>query len=650
MEVCASLDFRSLRRVLFEVPASLDTVIRRAFQSTVCSKVAVLSSMRGVARYIWFFVFLIFVGGFLLADMSGLIGQGAVTGSTIVGKVNGDEIPYAVWENLTRSLVQQQEQQTARSLNLDERRQVEDQAFDQLVSDILLQQEYEKRGIRVTDQEIIDAARYAPPPQFYSTPELQTDGRFDPVKYQRFLESPVARQQGLLAQLEGFYRTELPRTKLFSQLVADAWVSDARLLHDFQDANDSASVSFVALRPTPAQIEATEVSDTEARTYYAEYKGRWEAPGRAVVSVVSINRIPSAADTMATAARLRAMREEITSGRSTFADVARRESADTISGPQGGDLGRGARGRFVPDFENAAFALRAGQISQPVKSQFGFHLIQVTERKGDTLALSHVLLSVKQGDSAATNADQRADRLAVMAAGTTEPEKFDSAAVELGLLVTQIPVAEGQAATYLGRAVGGISGWAFGGSSVGEISDLLDDVNGYYVVRLDSLTPGGEQPFDVVKGDIVNALKERKAVAALMPQGEAVLADAKAVSLDAAATKAGVTVEKAGPFTRVGFVPGLGFSNEAIGAAFGLPIGTLGLVKTSDAVVVLRPDSRREASVEAFEAQKATQRPQMLQALREQRVRGFLDNLRRAAKIVDRRPEINAALRRQVIE
>lgn len=606
--------------------------------------------MRGIAKYIWFFLFIAFVGGFLLADMSGLIGQGAVTTSTVVAKVNGEEIPYLTWESLTRQLSQQQEQQAGRSLNLDERLAVENQAFDQLVSEVLLQQEYEKRGIRVTDQEIIDAARYSPPPQFYQTPELQTDGRFDPVKYERFLQSPAARQQGLLAQLEGYYRQELPRNKLFAQLVSDVWVSDARLLQDFKDQRDSASVSYIALRPTPAQVEAAEVSDAEVRDYYRRYEGRWDAPGRAVVSVVGINRIPSAADTAATVARLRQVRADIMANRITFEDAARQFSEDTISGPDGGDLGRGPRGRFVQDFETAAFALRAGQVSEPVKSDFGWHLIKATERKGDTLALRHILLSVKQGDSAATDADRRADRLAVVAGGATEPEKFDSAAAELGLLVTQLPLNEGTAATYQGRRVGGISGWAFGGASVGDVSDLIDDERGYYLVRLDSLVPGGAQPIERVRDDILTALKERKAVEALVPQAEALLADAKSTSLEAAATKAGLPVEKAGPFNRLGFVQGLGFYNEAVGAAFGLPIDSVGLVKTVDAVFLLRPDARTEASLEAFEAQKATQRQQTLNAMREAKVRGYLEGLRRNAKIDDRRREINAALRRQVVE
>jgi peptidyl-prolyl cis-trans isomerase D len=606
--------------------------------------------MRGVAKYIWIFIFIAFVGGFLLADMSGLIGQGAVTMSTVVAKVNGDEIPYLALENLTRSLTAQQEQQMGRSINLDERQQIEQQAFDQLVTDLLLQQEYERRGIVVTDEEIIEAARYAPPPQFYSAPELQTEGRFDPDKYQRYLASPVARQQGLLAQLENYYRSEIPRTKLFSQLAAETWLSDDQLWAVFKDERDSARVGYTALRPTPTQIAAATVTDAEARAYYDAYRGRWERPGRAVVSLVSVNRVPSPADTAAVVARLRALRTEVTSGRSSFADVARRESEDSVSAVEGGSLGRGARGRFVAAFENAAFALRAGQVSEPVRSDFGWHLIRANERKGDTLDVSHILLRVRQGDSSATASDRAADQLARVAAGSSDPAKFDEVANSLGLLVTQVPLVEGQTAGYQGRGVGGISGWAFSGVRTGETSDLFDDESGYYLVRLDSLTPGGEQPFDRVKADIVQALRERKAVESLVPQGEALLADARSTTLEAAMTKAGLGVDTSRAVTRSSFSDGLGYSNEAIGAAFGLPVGTPALVKTIDAVFLMKVIWRREASREDFNAQRLLQRQRLADASREARVRQFLDNLRREAKIVDRRPEINAALRRQVIE
>lgn len=606
--------------------------------------------MRGAAKFIWIFLFVAFVGGFLLADMSGLIGMTGVSPTTVVGEVNGKEIPYLAWENLTRQLVQQQEQQSGRPVSQDERLQAEQAAFDQLVQEILLQQEYDRRGIRVTDAEIIQAARLSPPPQFYQAPELQTDGQFDPEKYQRFLASPAARQQGLLRQLEDYYRAELPRTKLFTQVAAETWLSDEALFEAYKDERDSVQVSFVAFRPTAAQIEAAAVTTAEARRYYEQYASGWERPGRAVVSVISLSRTPSAADTAATVARLRALRQEIQSGTSSFADVARRESADTVSGNQGGDLGRGPRGRFVAPFEDAAFALRVNQISEPVRTDFGWHLIQVTERKGDTLALRHILLRVEQGDSAATATDRQADRLASLAAASDDPTKFDAAATELSLLVTQVPVIEGQTAAYQGRGVRGVSGFAFSGVRPGDISDLLDDEDGYYLVRLDSLTVGGTQSYAAVESDIMQALKERKATDALVAQAEAFLADARATSLEAAAQRAGLELQTPAPFNRRTFVPGLGFSNAAIGAAFGAPLNTPVLARTFDAVYVLSASSRTEAERAEFDLVKDVLRAREVPAARDARIRSYLEELRRNAEVKDMRREVNATLRRQVVE
>ena len=106
------------------------------------------------------------------------------------------------------------------------------------------------------------------------------------------------------------------------------------------------------------------------------------------------------ADTAAARDRAAAIRAEVAGG-AKFEDVAQRESADSVSGARGGDLGRGPRGRFVPEFETAAYALEPGELSQPVQTQFGYHVIRVDEKKGDTLALRHILVRIGQSDSTA---------------------------------------------------------------------------------------------------------------------------------------------------------------------------------------------------------------------------------------------------------
>ena len=139
-----------------------------------------------------------------------------------------------------------QQRDPGRSLSQDDNRRIENSVFDQMVAEILLNDEYRKRGIVVTDDEVREFARYAPPQWITSAPELQTNGRFDPEKYQRYLGSAQARQSGLLVSLEQYYRSEIPREKLFDQIPSGVYVSDPELWRAWRDQHDSAQVSYVA--------------------------------------------------------------------------------------------------------------------------------------------------------------------------------------------------------------------------------------------------------------------------------------------------------------------------------------------------------------------------------------------------------------------
>jgi peptidyl-prolyl cis-trans isomerase D len=126
------------------------------------------------------------------------------------------------------------------------------------------------------------------------------------------------------------------------------------------------------------------------------------------------------------------------------------------------------------------------------------------------------------------------------------------------------------------------------------------------------------------------------------------LASAAAVSsLEAAAAQQKMDVQHSPTFSRGTFVPGIGQFNEAIGAAFGLPVAAVGApVRTSDAIFVLRVDRRVRADSAEWVKQKAQQRQMRLQQLQQQRVQMFLTDLRQSAKIDDRRKRISASMRR----
>jgi peptidyl-prolyl cis-trans isomerase D len=605
----------------------------------------VLQSMRSSAKYIWIFLIVAFVGGFLLAETSGLLGTSRVSTSTAVATVNGEDILATTWFNATSQLEQQATQQSGRSVTLDERRNLEDQAFEQLVGDVLLHQEERRRGIRVTNDELAEAAKYAPPPQLAQSPELQTDGQFDPQKYQRFLASPAARQQGILVQLEAYYRDQIPREKLFEQVSSDVYLSDEHLWSIWQDTRDTTQMTYVAFRPELIPDKDVTVAESDIKDYYDKNKKDFDKPARAVVSVIAIPRTVTAADSAAVKARILAIRDRITKGEK-FEDLAKSESTDSGSAANGGNLGRGVRGRFVPAFEEAAYALPVGEVSQPVLTPFGYHLIRVDEHKGDTLALHHILLPIVQSDSAATATDRLADQLAKIAASSDKPEVLDEAAKKLGLPIKHGVVQETDALTIDGKFIPSVGPWAFGGAKVGETSDLFDAEDGYYLGRLDSLNKGGILSLEQATPQVRAILAIQKKLDKLMPRAQQFAASAAKTSLEDAAKAAGMTVMQSPEFTRVGGAAGIGRLNQAIGAAFSLPIGAVSApIRTYDAIFVERVDHRILQDRAKWETMKDAQRAQVTQQLRQQRVRDFLTNLRENAKIVDRRKEIDAANR-----
>ena len=605
-----------------------------------------LQTMRSSAKVVMWILLASFVGGFLLVETSGLLGRSAVTPSTAVASVNGTDILYIDWQRRAQQLVQQQQQtQPGRSLSQDEIARIDNQAFDDMVSDILLQQEYERRGITVSDDELRDYARFAPPQWVRTAPDLQTEGTFDPAKYQRLLASSQARQSGLLVALEQYFRTEVPKQKLFEQVTSGLYVSDAELWRSWQDANDSAAVSVVAFRPKVTAADSN-VSDNDLRAYYDAHRADFDRPAHASVNVLYIPRLVSAADSAAVRARISALRAEIAGG-AKFEDVAKRESADSVSAAEGGSLGKSTRGRLVPEFEAAAYALSPGALSQPVLTQFGYHLIKLDSRAGDTLSLRHILLRIEPSDSSAARVDRRADQLARIAASSEQPAKFDEAARTLTLTPFRVTVTDGEPAQHDGKYIPSVSAWAFNGAKPGESSDLFDAEDGYYLARLDSLSAGGKT-FDAVKAEVRGRVAQERAIERTVPEAQGLALATRSSSLEAAAAAKGLTVTKTGLTNRAGAGQHFGSLGEAVGAAFALPVNTVSApIRQSDGVFVMRVDTRKPAQRSVFEAQKSDMRGRRLQQLRQQRLQMFLEDLRKTARLSDNRKDINAQIRRQ---
>src|SRR5437879_538576 len=346
--------------------------------------------------------------------------------------------------------------------------------------------------------EIRQAALTSPPPEVTNLPEFQVNGRFDMEKWQQFVIRG-SNPEFLLA-LEQRYRDEIPYVKFLQFLTADVYVSDAQLWRMYRDERDSVTIAALAVTPAVIPDSAAAVTDLEAQRYFEAHRDAFKRPAVAYLSFVALPRRPDAADTAAALARARALRARVLRGEA-FDAVAKTQSADSGSAAHGGDLGwiHPDSGGYVLPFLNAVRHLRPGQVSEPVVTEFGYHLIRVDAARGDSVKVRHILVPIELRGTHRDLVESRTDTLDRLAAEQENGAELDSVAQRLQLPLAHAPPLVQGDRLQLGRwVIPDVSVWAFD-TKVGETSQVIEATPAYYVFRLDSLTPGGAPPFAEVK-------------------------------------------------------------------------------------------------------------------------------------------------------
>ncbi len=136
------------------------------------------------------------------------------------------------------------------------------------------------------------------------------------------------------------------------------------------------------------------VSPLEVRHFYEEYRDSLqEVPEEVTLSHIFIKPKPSKKAEQEAYAKAEALLDSLKHG-ANFAELAKKYSQDPGSAPDGGDLGWASRGQFVPEFEHAVYGLKPGEISGIVKTQFGYHIIQLLQRRGDMVHARHILIRI----------------------------------------------------------------------------------------------------------------------------------------------------------------------------------------------------------------------------------------------------------------
>lgn len=598
-----------------------------------------LSTMREKTRFIMIILAVAFVG-WLVFDV-GMGGPNrASTTTQDIGSVNGTPIRYQAFMDAYRQLSEQARQQNPGvSFSREEVRDIENQAFNQLVQQELMKEEYGRRGIVVTDREIVDAVRQLPPPEVTQSPDFQTSGRFDPAKYERFLSSNNANTRQYLLAMEARYRDELPRYKLLQEVTSDIYIPDAKLWAVWRDTRDTITVRILVIRPEIAR-DVAPPTDDEMRQYYDAHQGEFRRPARAMLSFVLVNKLPQAQDSVLLVAGVRALRDSILRG-ADFARMARTHSADTVSGREGGSLGTFGHGAMDQTFERAAWALRVGEVSEPVFTQFGIHLIKLEKKTADSLTARHILTLYQRIGPRLDTLEARADSLERLAADQPHAAALDSAARQMDLAITRGPMLYQGTPYVLGRyRIPDVGVWAFE-ARPGETSPVVENTGAYYVFRVDSAWAAGTPPLAEISEEVrVAALSAKQRTAAEARAREAERQLTAGQTLDQVAQSLGLQTTTLS-FTRTSNVPVLGTATAAVGAAFRLRAGERsGLLSNDQAHFFLQAERRSTLDSAAWVAQKEAQRAQITRAARQQRVQMYLEGLRRSARVRDRRAEV----------
>lgn len=592
-----------------------------------------LRTMRRNTKIIMLVVAIAFVGLMVFQWGMDISGRSSPQFTGKIGVVNGTEISYQTWTVAYRNLTDQARQQKGSALNDRELDLIEDQTWEQLVNDILIAQEIRRQGIHVTDEEIRLAFQTSPPPWLRNNPLFQTGGEFDFEKYRAFFGGPAA-DPALLKQIEDYYRDVLPRLRLFELIASGIYVSDSELWQIYRDRNEQVQVKYVVIDPE-TQVADSDITLTEAdlRRYYDQNRDDFRQPATAEVRLIEISRVPEAEDTAAALARAEQLRQEILGG-GDFAALASEHSADRGSSPAGGDLGWFERGDMAPEFEQAAFELDVGQISEPVLTTFGYHLIKVTEKEDERVRASHILLPIQlRGDSEdrLLSTVDRMERVALR-------EGLMAAADSVGVATRQVVLTSGSDFVPGMGAFGPAPQWAFHDSTaVGDISPVYETSQGFHVFELVERSPAGVLPFAEAEAAIRRRLMRDKKLETARLQADAWVKELQGGrSLDDLAAEYALQVQMSPKFTRLDFVPGLGQADPVIGAAFGLSLGEVaGPIESQRQLYFVELIERVEASREVYQAQKETLRAQVTAQRRQSAVEEWLRDLRERADIQD---------------
>jgi len=605
---------------------------------------------------------------------TGPAGTGAAPGE-VVADVGGRELTVREFQQRYVSQMQAYRNQFGGNINNALLRQlgIDRQILSQMVEEQVALIEAERHGIGVTDDELAQ--------QILSIPGLQENGQFiGEARYQQLLQSqnpPVT-----ASQFEEGLRRSLIVEKLRAALTDWMAVADADLERQYTQRNEKVKLQVVALTADRFRDKVT-VTDADVAAHFASHSAEYrrgeqrkiryllldrdQARQKVVVPPTDIQRYYNDnVQQYTTPEQVRASHillettgkneadvkkraeeilKQVKSG-ADFAELAKKVSEDKGSKENGGDLDYFGRGRMVPEFEEVAFKLPPGQISDLVKSQFGYHIIKVVDKRaGSTRPLEEVRVQIQQQLAMQMSDQQVSTRASELEKRINDPGDLDTVAKELGVMVQESGLFQREDPVPGLGVAPEIAAEAFSMMDK-QVSKALSSARGPVFITVtekkDPYVPKLDEVKDRAKEDLIRL----RAAELSSERASAIAAALRSAPNFAAAAKAqGVEAKDTELIARNSALPDIGVSAEVDKAAFALPVnGVSEPIKTSDGTVIVRVVERDPVTPDEFRKAKETFRAEMLN---ERRGRFFSAYMTKARAKID--VEINSDVVQRVV-
>jgi len=560
--------------------------------------------------------FIIFyIPDFLNTDATGTAGVGATSRET-VAEVDGHELTAGEFQQRYVAQMQAYQQQFGSSMNAQLLRQlgIDQQVLSQMVDEQVAVIEAEQQGIRVSDDELAQ--------RIFAIPGLQENGQFiGEARYEQLLRS----QRPPLTK--GAFEERFRRSIMVDRLRAALtdWVGEQRSIKYLLIDRDQVRQKIV-------------VPASDIQRYYNDNIQQYQTQEEIRASHILLKT--DGKDEATVRKQAEAILAQVKGG-ADFTELAKKVTEDEGSKATGGDLGYFSRGRMVPEFETAAFAMQPGQTSDLVRSQFGFHIIRLVDKKaGTTRPLDEVRTQIQE-QVAQQQADlQVTERARTLQARIKNPGDLAEAAGESGLMVQESgffqrgdPVPGLGAAPQVTAAAFTLADDAVSGPLAAQSGAVFITVSG----KKDPYVPKLDEVKEKVRQDAVRA----KAAELSRQRAADVAGGLKAASNFAAAAKAlGLEAKDTELVARGAALPEVGTSPAVDKIAFSLPVGGVSApIATADGTVIIRVVQRDVITPEQLKLAGETFRAELLGERRNQFYAAYMGKAKGRMK-VEVKPEV----------